>query len=741
MKIGKNINQNNFSKHLISNCLRYRWVLLGSFLLFIGIFLNKLLVIEPNNDFEHWFNKKDLEYRNYSDYVSSFGNDQYFILVYRNDSLISISGLEKVRSISDSISELEGISHLVSLNTIRIPIQSPFGILSRPLIPSRDINPLTVENQIDRFDKILNNIISADRKATVFHIYQTPEINQDSLYSKLKNIIRTSGEVTNFHFYSGKVLSIEATKLATSQSGTFLFLSLSIIFLILILIFRNIVFAIIPLITSIMSIVTTLGIFAANGGSIDMLSGIIPLVILVTSSTFSIHFLSRIKHFYNPNITRSQILESSLQEVFLPGLLSNITTSLALMSFAFSSIEPIRIFGIYCALGISISFVVSCILIIIFFNTVPKWFSSTAKLSQFSTERWITIYMRSKIIKSPGTLIFVALMTIISIYGISLLTIETDVFRFFKSDHKVIEDKEIVESRFTGTQPLEVIISTKHVEKDSLPEFINEIGTLEEYLETVPKIQYCLSIFDFYHEFGFDLLPRSNLIKMIKSSDYLKRFYSEENEQLRLIVNTNFISNQESQLLAEEITLKINSFFKDDPPEYFITGVSILYAGLNTNILESQMTSLGFSFFIISMVIILIFGINNISLTGILPNVLPVVNTLGIMGLIGVNLDVGTVLVASISLGVSVDDTIYLLHAYRRTGNIGLALKQVSSALIKTTFVICIGFLIMIFSNYKPIYYLGIFVAVNILMALLYDLIVVPWIVIRLKKKNKIQAL
>ena len=114
---------------------------------------------------------------------------------------------------------------------------------------------------------------------------------------------------------------------------------------------------------------------------------------------------------------------------------------------------------------------------------------------------------------------------------------------------------------------------------------------------------------------------------------------------------------------------------------------------------------------------------------------------MGIMGLIGVNLDVGTVLVASISLGVSVDDTIYLLHAYRHTGNIGLALKQVSSALIKTTFVICIGFLIMIFSNYKPIYYLGIFVAVNILMALLYGLILVPWIVIRLKKKNKIQAL
>ncbi|NNL16885.1 MAG: MMPL family transporter [Flavobacteriaceae bacterium] len=736
MKIYKAIHKHNFSKDIISFCLRFRYALIGLILVLTGIFLNNLLDIEPNNEFEHWFNKQDIEYKNYSDYVSSFGNDQYFILVYRSDSLLSESGLKKVRSISDSIIELEGVLDLVSLSTIKAPVKSPFGILFTRLIPRERINPETVETRLNRHDKIFNNIVSDDRKATVFHIYQTPEVHPDSLYTGLNNIIRSTGEVDNFHYYSGKVLSIEATKLAKSQSGAFLAISLFIIFFILILLFRNVIFATIPLITSVVSIIITLGVFTANGGNIDMLSGIIPLVILVTSSTFSIHFLSKIRHFSSSNAAGPQVLESSLNAVFIPGLISNITTSLALLSFTFSSIAPIRVFGMYCALGISISFVVSCIVIIILFHSVSKWFLSGLKKSRFTIDMWILLFMRSKVIQGPYTIIIASIVTIVSIYGISLLTAETDVFRFFKPEHKVVADKEIVESWFTGTQPLEVIISTKGIETDSLPEFINKIGNFEKQLEEGPMIEYCLSIFDFYHEFGIDQLPGNNFSRMINSSDQLKRFYSEENQQLRLIVNTNFTSNQESQALAEEIKIKINSFFQNNRPEYFITGVSLLYAGLNSSILESQMLSIGFSFFIISFIIVFIFGTNKVAFTGILPNVLPVINTLGIMGLIGIPLDVGTVLVASISLGVSVDDTIYLLHAYRGKGNITLGLKHVASALIRTTIVICLGFLIMVFSNYQPIYYLGIFVAVNILMALVYDLVLLPWILIRIKKKN-----
>jgi predicted RND superfamily exporter protein len=246
-----------------------------------------------------------------------------------------------------------------------------------------------------------------------------------------------------------------------------------------------------------------------------------------------------------------------------------------------------------------------------------------------------------------------------------------------------------------------------------------------------------LSIVDFQSVIDFEKIPGNVLIKLLNSSQYIRHFYTEEKQKIRLAVNTSFLSNQESIRIAEDISTKIDEFFQNKPPEYYITGASLLYADLNSNILDSQIMSLGGSFLIIFILITIIFQSKKISMTGILPNILPVINTLGIMGLLGIKLDVGTVLVASISLGMSVDDTIYLFHGYLRaihsSNPISIALNKVAVTLFRTTIVICFGFLIMVFSNYQPVYFLGIFVAVNIFMALIYDLILVPWIVVKFK--------
>ena len=728
------------SKVIVTFCQRYKLPLLVFFMLLVFLALKSISQIKSESRLDHWFNHEDQSYKEYSDFIKTFGNDQYFILVYRNDSLISKSGFKKIRTITDSIKKINDVERIVSLHTIRLPVYTPFAVLTRPLLPAGDFDKRMLETKLDKHKNILKNVLSEDRKSTVFHVYQKETAISDSLYAKLNGIVKMSGESDNFFFYSGKVLSIEATKLAKTESKTFILYSMVVMLGILLLIFRSLYYAIIPLLVSLVSIIITLGMFVARGGHIDMLSGIIPLVILVMSSTFSIHLLSKIKHYSFYVKKNTQVLNDSLSEVLIPGVLSNFTTSLAFLSFSFSDIEPIRVFGLYCALGVVTSFIVSLILVIICYSTFSSKFKPQRRKIILNRDQKIESFLESSIIKSPLTFITIIVITMISFYGISELKIETDVFRFFKSEHKVVKDKEIVESWFRGTQPIEVVFSTQSVKSDSLHFFIEKIGILGNRLEENNDVVNCLSLADFQEILKHSKVPNNKIFKLLAASKYIGNYYNEVENRIRLVVNSKFMSNQETLKLKKDIEGIIDDFFNDLPPDYFVTGVSILYTGLNSDILESQLTSIAFSLLIVLLIIVLIFKFSSLSMVGIIPNILPILNTLGIMGLLGVKLDVGTVLVASISLGVSVDDTIYLLYAYKRSSKsnnpMRAALSKVSLPLIRTTIVICLGFLIMTMSNYQPIYYLGIFVAINIVMALFYDFILIPWILVRLRNNS-----
>ena len=725
---------NNWLKGVLRFCLRYKLLFVGTISIISIYSLTQLPNLKSDSGFDHWFDSTDPAYVNYTDFVKTFGNDQYFILVHRDDSVLTQNGLLQNKSFTKKLRNLDGVKDVISLSTVQIPLATPMQVLFIPLIPENNYNKTVIKKRILQHKNLTDNIISSDGKTTVFHIYQTKTANKDTLYLQLSNIIESSSQPENFFFYSGVVLSIEATKLASTESIKYLGLAIIIITLILVLIFRSLLLAITPVVIAIISILWTLCLFSLGGGKIDMLSGIIPLVVLVMSSTFSIHLITKINQYNRNKSSKWEILFNSYKAVFYPGLFAVTTTSLAILSFSISDIQPIKLFGIYTSLGILISFVLS--FLIVLFVSDSFWNTLSSKKSRIDqSQSSVATFLNVLILRNRKiTLSIFLLATVVSFWGIKELSAETDVYRFFKKTHKVRIAKDKVDSLFDGILPIEVIFTLNSTSNDSIDHLINLLTKLENKLLQNPDIENCYSLATLQRSLDLgDSKSFSNKRLLYNSHSFIKTYFSRNNNKIRLSIKSKWMNNQKTQKLIKDIEDDIKEVFKYNSISYYITGVALVYGNLNSEILQNQITSILISFLIIFIVLVVIFRKPVLFLSGILPNILPILNTMALMGFLGIHLDVGTVLIASISLGVAVDDTIYFLFSYKtfratlsKSDALVSTVNNVSIALIRTTIVISAGFVLMVLSSYQPVIYLGLFVTLNVILAIIYDLVLLP---------------
>jgi uncharacterized protein len=725
---------NNWLYCVLRFCLKHKLLFVSAIAIISIYSIIQLSNIKSDSGFDHWFNITDPAYANYKDFVKTFGNDQYFILVNRDDSILTKNGLLQNKSFTTKLKRLDGVKDVISLSTVQIPHVTPIQVFFKPLIPENNYNKTVINKKLAQYKRLIDNIISSDGKTTVFHIYQTKTVNIDTLYVQLLKIIESSPHPDNYFFYNGVVLSIEATKLASNESLKYIVLAIIIITLLLLLIFRSFLLGLTPIIIAVISIIWTLCLFSLGGGNIDMLSGIIPLVILVMSTTFSIHLITKINQYKKNGASRKENIFYAYKAVFYPGLFAAITTSLAILSFSLSDIQPIKLFGVYTSIGILISFILSFLLVLFvvdsFWSTL---FTKKNRIchSQFLVTDFInTLVLRNRKIK----LFFFVLVTIVSFWGIKRLSAETDVYRFFKKTHKVRVAQKKVDNWFEGVLPIEVIFTLGNTSKDSIDYFMHMLTQLENKLLLNPDIENCYSLATLKESFGLrNSQSLSNKRLLYSSNSFIKTYYSRNDNKIRLTVKTRWMNNQLTQKLIQYIENDIHQVFKHNQIGYYITGVALVYGNLNSEILQNQITSILISFLIILIVLAIVFRKPPLFLSGILPNILPIINTMAIMGFLGIHLDVGTVLIASISLGIAVDDTIYFIFSYKnlrttlsKNDALTTTVNNVSIALLRTTIVISVGFVLMIFSSYQPIIYLGLFVTLNVILAIIYDLVLLP---------------
>jgi len=507
-----------------------------------------------------------------------------------------------------------------------------------------------------------------------------------------------------------------------------------------------------PITISVTGALFMTGLIGAIGWKVTVISANFFSLLLVMTLSVTIHLVVRYRELSknNPEAEVSSLIKQTLEQMIRPCSLTTITTIAAFASLTMSNVRPVIDFGLMMSIGICIALLISFVTFPILMALLPKpkvknhidQFPIVQKLA-FITDK----YGRQMI----ATLI---LLIIVSLSGINKLSVENSFIDYFKKSTEINQGLNFIDQELGGTIPLEIVfddLARTYWADESLREDIHQV---HQYLDSIDSIGKVLSIDTFMQLLkesnngkapnGFLLMIGKNEMPEFAKSQILRPHISDETDQLRFIARIKETNpTLDRNELINDINKKLVEKFNFNPESFHFTGSFALYNNLLQSLFESQIKTIATVFVIIFAMFLLIFRSMSLALLAVIPNTIPSLLILGTMGLANIPLDLMTITIAAIAIGIGIDNAIhyinrfqveftkdsdYLEAMYRTHSSIGLAIFY-------TAITVSIGFLVLVLSNFIPSIYFGVFMAIAMLSAVLVNLTLLPKLLILLKPK------
>ena len=553
--------------------------------------------------------------------------------------------------------------------------------------------------------------------------------------------------------------------------GVFLFIVLTLWF-----IFRNIKWVLMPLLGCGVSVSIMIGLLGLIGWKVTVISSNFIALMLILNMAMNIHltvrFLQLKKEF--PNFTNEEAIIESAKKMFLPILYTVLTTVCAFLSLIFSGIKPIIDFGWMMTLGLFVSILVT-------FSLLPSLLSIFARnetLDIKDTENSVITKFLASIAKKNTNLIFGSAIIIIllSIYGIFKLEVENSFINYFDKETEIYKGMKKIDDELGGTTTLDIILkfpkkeTIKRENDDEFSEWeeetedkenkstywftrnkIDKILKVHDYLDSLPEIGKVLS-FGSIIRVAEDLNKKElqsleiavlySKIPVNIKKDIISPYISVENDEARISVR---IKDSLKELRRNDLINKINEELNTkiglNNEEYKLAGVVILFNNLLQSLFKSQILTLGIVMLGISAMFYILFRNSTLSLIGVTPNFMAAFFILGIIGLLEIPLDMMTITIAAITIGIAVDNSIHYIYRFKeefeKIKDYDLTVDRchntVGVAILNTSITIVFGFSILILSNFIPTIYFGVFTGIAMLLALISVLTLLPKLILVFK--------
>ncbi|MBF0502368.1 MAG: MMPL family transporter [Candidatus Riflebacteria bacterium] len=547
----------------------------------------------------------------------------------------------------------------------------------------------------------------------------------------------------------------------------------------------------IPLFTMIADLIWTKGTMMAMGNSVNFVTSMLAPMVMSISLTYIIHVLTEyFESSRNADTFDPEILTKSLKHVFEPFMISGMAVMIGFGSLMYQSIASIAQFGCYSAMGDVLAMALTFILVpagIVAFGSTGKGVRSV---------RWLECDLENLtwfLLKNPRK-IWVAILLLIGLsgYGIWILPIETSLIRFLPRNHPIQDANRLVEKNLCGIVPIEIFLESQGPRWTQV-DMAHRVRHLQEDLASVTFLDRSLSYVDLIQDFDRMFSGEPNHIPKTEEEicDYLT-FYSptvatdpEELEEQRLeqatatamtasssrktfevatftafptggmlgeFIASNAMSthvsirmqDRSSRELMESfnaIQVLLQKHFADIPVKATLTGRAAMWADVSQNIANNEITSFEMSFLIITLLMAFFFRSLWVGITAIIPNIVPVLFTYGCMGLFGVPFSTATGMIASIAIGLSVDDTIHILCQYRHElakdpderNSIVRVMVHKGRATFLTMVPLFAGFFVLSLSDFSPTRYFGIFISIGVGLDLICELLITPIVLLTMK--------
>ncbi|OUT83794.1 MAG: transporter [Rhizobiales bacterium TMED28] len=601
--------------------------------------------------------------------------------------------------------------------------------------------------------------------------------NQESdfnkqLISNIRNVIsKYKDEAT---IYLGGPSMIATDMMQYIESDLVIFGSaVALIFaLMLFIFFGSLWFVLLPLMNAFLATFITAGFLGYMDWKISVVSSNFIALLLILTISLTVHLLVKINELNKQTNFKDAIIQG-YDQMFAPCFFAALTTAVAFLSLTFGDLKPVIEFGKMMAFGISIAFMLTftflpCALYFIK-KSNTKDYLSLHKVTQ-------TLLNFSQNNRQFITFSFLTLFSILC-FGISKLEVENRFIDYFDEETEIYKGMYEIDSKLGGTATLDIIISQPDDSFESIEiqdEFfeddlfedetseaagywwniysLNELEKIHDYLDSIPEIGKVLSVASGVKlarqiNDGEDLndlelaLLRSVLPEDIRES-LLYSYINKDDSVVRISTRVNeSASNLNRNDLLNMIDNKLQTEFNLDPSQYEMTGLAVLYNNMLQSLFKSQIGSLLIVFAVISLMLFLIFKSIKIMIIGLIPNIFVASSVMGLLGLLNIPLDIMTITVAAISVGMAVDNTIHYIYRYKKelkvTNSAQNALKNAHAttgrAIFYTASTIAAGFCILSLSNFFPTILFGLFTSIAMILAFVSSLTLLPNLLVKYK--------
>jgi hydrophobe/amphiphile efflux-3 (HAE3) family protein len=656
---------------------------------------------------------------------------------------------------------MDGVASVTSLTNIIDIKTSDWGIEIGKLIdeyelPDTDEELLKLRNRVLQKDMYRGVIVSEDETTTLvlFRILDDADIQY--VAKEIKTKINDLNLPENLYFGGLPFMMNDISDLIVTDIIRLFPITFFLIALVLFIGFRTIRGVILPILTAGISIIWALGLMVLLGYELTIISNTIPIILLAVGSAYTIHVVNRISQ--QPHQYLQKSLVKAVSYIMVPVVLAAGTTMVGFISFVFGAyLIMIRDFGIFTALGVFFAFILST-----FFTPAIVSFASPSKkeAKEENTKpegktgiKKVLIFLKSLLIKHPKyTLAVWSLLILISIGGIFFMKRSVNIQDYFKKNNPTRISEDIMQKKFGGSMP--VYVSFKgDIQSPALLKMMKET---QEYMEKNSSIYNTQSIADLIEEMnnamgeGKKIPDEKNKIEqlwfLLEGQDALSQLVTDDLDEA--VIQSTFASAEFEDM--QEFVKYMDVFIQEKSGlccEMEVTGMPQVYVRMDTSLINSQFSSL---FIAIVVVLILVGFILRSVQKGIFATI-PIVSTIiilfGFMGATGIHLDVATVLVASIALGIGIDYSIHIIthfsHSLKENNNAEKALEDTilisGKAITINVLSVSAGFLILIFSKLVPLQHFGMLVALSMIGSGLGALTLLPaLLVLTFRKKPSI---
>ena len=741
--------------------VKYRWAILVIVVLLTAFFGYQLRYLKVDSNIVDSLPKNDSIVRLFKEVGKRFGGNEMGMIILQDENVLRPDVLKDIRRITDTLSETKGILSVTSLtNIMNIKVEGDNFEVGKLINDNNWPKNLqqadSLKKEIEANKMVAGNIISKDGTATIILFTFQDDVDIDAVSKIIMNKIDKLHLSEKYYFGGSSFLTKYIADVISDDLVKLIPISFLLIAFILFLSFHSIRGIILPLLTAGFAIIWALGIFVMAGLKLSMVSNNVPIIILAVGSAYAIHVLNRINQCREKDTKKA--IARALSFMIVPVTLTALTTMIGFLSFIFGAyLTMVRDFGLLAALGtffaavLALTFVPAMIAI---FPAKRKEGGGIVSGNRKSLmTQYILVPLNKLVTKHSHAVLFVwILLFAISVVGIFMIKRSVSVSGYFKSGHPASIADRIMSKEFGGSKPVFVVFKGNM----QSPEVLKMMLATEKYMKKSPYITNAQSVADIVAKLnkamgGKDKIPDDKrkigqLWFLLDQQQSLNRLVTADLDQGIIIAKFKDHGHNDIKIFNHYMQSWFKAHTSDDYTVE-ITGMPFVNEQLDKSLIRSQLASLAIAIVLVIALVSLMFSSFIKGLYASLPIISTIAILYGIMGLTGIPLNIVTVLVASIAMGIGIDYSIHFIshfnHSLKKYRAVQPAIEETmlfSGKAIMINFIsVSAGFLVLVFSELVPMIYFGVLIALSMLGSSMGALTLLPAIILIENKRYKTQ--